>query len=362
MRHLIKKLEEGSRIPFVIKILISLALFMNISIANAEEKIGLRDNLKHTNISSVRKSINKNTVTIVIDASSDTQVHIAKDIVDVIEADNKTGEDQIRILPILSKGGAQNALDIMFLNGVDLGIIQTDILAHLRGQNWSLYNNIFNKIKFITKLYHAEWHVLGSKNFKNIRDLKGKVVNISAPNSGTNIMSRNIFELLGVKIKYTTFNNEVAFEKLKRGKIDAMITVGGAPLNKLSGLTKADGLHFIPATFFFDSSEKTPLVNVLEHFYFPSYLSHEHYPNLIEKGSKVPTVANGVMLAVYNWDQSKSSVRKRKIGKFIDRFFEKFPAFSQIGRHPKWKETSLAAEIPEWQRLNQVKKLIKNKN
>ncbi|GAA6212478.1 hypothetical protein NBRC116602_22190 [Hyphomicrobiales bacterium 4NK60-0047b] len=335
---------------------------MNLNTTSAQEKRELENKFNTTNLSSVRKVINKNTVTLVIDAGSDTQVHIAKDIVDVIEGKNEDLGDQIRVLPVLSKGGAQNALDIMFLNGVDLGIIQTDILAHLRGKNWSLYNNIFKKINFITKLYHAEWHVIGNKKYKNIRGLKGKLVNISAPNSGTNIMSRNIFELLGVKIKYTTYNNEVALEKLKRGEIDAMITVGGAPLNKLSGLTKEDGLHFIPATFFFDSSEKTPLVNVLEHFYFPSYLSHEHYPGLIEKGSKVPTVANGVMLAVYNWDQSKNSARKRKIEKFINRFFAKFPDFTEIGRHPKWKETSLAAEIPEWQRLNQVKKLIKSKN
>lgn len=342
--------------------LLFMVLMINSSISLADEKMGLKSKVSTTTLNSARKAINKNTVTLVIDAGSDTQVHIAKDIVDVIEGENQTTRDHIRILPILSKGGAQNALDIMFLNGVDLGIIQTDILAHLRGQNWSLYNNIFSKIKFITKLYHAEWHVIGNKKYKNIRDLKGKLVNISAANSGTNIMSRNIFELLGVKTKYTTYNNEVALEKLKRGEIDAMIMVGGAPLNKLSGLTKEDGLHFIPATFFFDSSEKTPLVNVLEHFYFPSYLSHEHYPGLIEKGSKVPTVANGVMLAVYNWDQSKNSARKRKIEKFINRFFSKFPDFTEIGRHPKWKETSLAAEIPEWQRLNQVKKLIKSKN
>ncbi len=313
---------------------------------------------KSARLNAQREDTNSNTVTVVLSSGSDTQVRIAQDLADILNKRNAAGEQELRVLPIMGVGGAQNALDVMFLRGVDLAITQTDTLAHLRGQNWVLYNDVFSQVNYITKLYNAEWHIIGRKDITNIRQLKGKKVNISKPGSGTYITSRNILELLIIRAKYTTYSNVVALDKLRKGEIDAVAIMGGAPIDSLQRISKDEGLHFIPTTFFYDDFYTTPLKNVLEAFYLPSQLKHEQYPNLIEKGKPVPAVANGVVLAAYNWSLSKNTVRKAKVEKFVESLFANIKRFSEPGRHPKWKEISLAAKIPEWRRLDIAKKIL----
>lgn len=310
----------------------------------------------------LRTQINRNTVTIVLGGGSDTQIRIAQDLLDILNEKDGTGGQDLRVLPVLGEGGSQNALDIMYLYGVDLGITQTDILAHLRGQNWVMYNDIFKRIHYITKLYNAEWHVIGRKEFNNIRELKGKRINISRKDSGTYITSRNIFEMMGIKAHFTTYSNTVALEKLRAGELDAITWMGGAPIDSLRAISPDDGLHIIPVTFFFESYVTFPLKNVLEDLYLPTQLKHQQYPNLIAKGKSIPTVANGIVLAAYNWNLSNNSHRKNKVAKFIRRFFEKFPQFAKDGRHPKWREINLTARIPEWHRADMARKFLASRN
>ncbi len=315
---------------------------------------------KSRRLNIIRENVNSNTVRIVLSSGSDTQVRIARDLIDILNEKESSGKQSLRILPIMGDGGAQNALDVMFLRGADLAITQTDILAHLRGENWFLYHDIFSRIHYITKLYNAEWHVIGRKEFTNIRKLSGKRVNISKPGSGTYITSRNIFDLLRIKVKYTNYSNAVALEKLRNGELDAIAWMGGAPIDSLQQIGKNEGLHFIPATFFYDDYFTTPLKNVLENFYLPSELKHKDYPNLISKDQTSPTIANGVVLAVYNWSLSSNTSRKLKVDRFIQKLFNNFTRFTEKGRHPKWKEVNLAAKITEWQRASLARNILAN--
>ena len=307
-------------------------------------------NSRALRLNRLKANTNKNTVTIVMGGGSDTQIRIVQDMADILNNKDRNGKQKLRIVPIMGQGGAQNALDVMFLRGVDIGITQTDILAHLRGENAVLYKNIFQRVHYITKLYNAEWHVIGKQKFKNISDLKGKRVNISKVNSGTYITSKNIFELLGIKVKYATYNNSVAIEKMRRRELDAVVIMGGAPIDGIQKISREEGYHFIPATFFYEDYFKAPLKNVLELFYLPTTLKHEQYPNLIAKGQSVPTVANSIVLAVYNWPNK--SPRELRVAQFVNEFFRNIKKFRDIGRHSKWKEINLTARVPEWNRAN----------
>jgi hypothetical protein len=37
--------------------------------------------------------------------------------------------------------------------------------------------------------------------------------------------------------------------------------------------------------------------------------------------------------------------------RFVNALFSKFPQFLRPGRHPKWRETNLAAQVPGWTRF-----------
>ena len=55
------------------------------------------------------------------------------------------------------------------------------------------------------------------------------------------------------------------------------------------------------------------------------------------------------MLIAYNWP--KDSDRYRRIEKFVEAFFPKLAEFQKPPRHPKWRETNLAAALPGWTRF-----------
>ena len=52
---------------------------------------------------------------------------------------------------------------------------------------------------------------------------------------------------------------------------------------------------------------------------------------------------------MFNWPER--SERYRRVQRFVDAFFSRFDEFSLPGRHPKWKEVNLAADVPGWQRF-----------
>jgi len=89
----------------------------------------------------------------------------------------------------------------------------------------------------------------------------------------------------------------------------------------------------------------------------PSQISHADYPTLVPEGDTVDTVAVGAVMAVYNW--APSSDRYRKVARFVDAFFEQFPALLEPSRHPKWKEVNLAAQVPDWTRFAPAENWLK---
>jgi len=71
--------------------------------------------------------MNANTVTVISGTPGGTYFRMASDMAFVLD-----DGDNLRILPILGKGAGQNAYDIRFLKGVDLGFVRTDTLNQLR--------------------------------------------------------------------------------------------------------------------------------------------------------------------------------------------------------------------------------------
>jgi hypothetical protein len=137
----------------------------------------------------------------------------------------------------------------------------------------------------------------------------------------------------------------IALEKLRAGEIDAVIVCGGKPYKSVSSF-KDDRFHLVTVNY-----EKP-----LQGDYLPASLSAKDYPNLISDQEQVDTIAVPAVLAAYNW--APNTDRYRKLALFVDAFFTKFPAFQNPPFHPKWKEVSLSAPLPDWQRLPAAKQWL----
>jgi TRAP-type uncharacterized transport system substrate-binding protein len=272
-----------------------------------------------------------------------TCARFAEDIRNVV---NDLRPGGLRVLPVLGVGGLQNADDVLFLKGIDMGVVDEDNLRLLKKRDPILYTNIEKSIQYITKLYNSEFHVLARNEIKSFDDLRGKRVNFNLKSSQTEVSADVIFDALKIDVEKTNYDNDEAMQKLKNGEISAMIVLTGAPQAAFSRAKKEDQVHFLPLDE--ESLPDHDLSGILA-YYLPAELTHKQYPNLIDEGTSVATVANRALLVAYAWPED--SDRYRKLNKFVQEFFGKIDQFHSAARHPKWSEINLSAEIPGWTRF-----------
>jgi TRAP transporter TAXI family solute receptor len=279
-----------------------------------------------------RSRLNENVVTIMAASPSETDLTIATDIAQVVD-----DGDNLRVLPIVGRGVGQNVKDVMFLRGVDMGITQANVLKHY-AKTGELGSNFMNQVVYVAKLFNEEVHIIARTNVSDIRQLKGKVVNLGTPGSGTAITARLLLDDLGIPVQESHFADADAIEKVKSGEIAAAVFMAGKPAPVMAWLKGSDGLRVLPI----------PYAKVLEDSYYPAILTHDDYPELIAKGQSVDSVSVCAVLIAFNWPGD--NVRYRKVAKFVDAFFSKFDEFQKPPRHPKWREVNFAATLEDWQR------------
>src|SRR3989475_11222852 len=186
---------------------------------------------------STKQTLNANTVTLITGTIGGTYVQFGADLASVLDDGNK-----IRVLPIVGRGSVQSVADILFLQGVDLGIVRADTLDYLEPKGFA--KDIKKQFTYVTKLYNEEMYVISSKSVKTLRDLEGKTVSVDLPNGGTFVTAATVFERLGMKPKVLYIEQRLAMEKMKSGEIDAVIVCGGKPYKSVSTF-KNDRLHLV---------------------------------------------------------------------------------------------------------------------
>ena len=289
-----------------------------------------------------KQALNANTVTLISGTIGGTYVQFGADLASVLDDGNK-----LRVLPIVGRGSVQSVADILFLQGVDLGIVRSDTLDYLEKKGFA--KDIKKQFTYVTKLYNEELHVIASKSIRNLKELDGKTVSVDLPNGGTFVTSLTVFERLGIRPNVVYIEQRIALEKMRAGQLDAVIVCGGKPYKSVSSF-KDDRFHLV--TVGYDKP--------LQSDYLPATLSSKDYPNLIAEGEKVDTIAVPAVLAAYNW--APNTERYRKLANFVDAFFTKFPTFQHPPFHPKWKEVSLSAPLAGWNRLPAAQQWLDRNN
>jgi TRAP transporter TAXI family solute receptor len=291
-----------------------------------------------------KQALNQNTVTLISGTIGGTYVQIGADLASVLDDGNK-----LRVLSIVGRGSVQSVADILFLQGVDLGIVRADTLDYLERKGFA--KDIKKQFTYVTKLYNEEMYVIASKSVNSLADLNGKKVSVDLPNGGTFVTASIVFERLGLKPNLVYIEQRISMEMLKRGELDAVIAVGGKPYKSVSAFNDDKGrFHFVPVDY----------AKPLQGDYLPAVLTAKDYPNLIAEGERVDTIAVPAVLAAYNW--APNTDRYRKLALFVDAFFTKFPTFQNPPFHPKWKEVSLSAPLQDWQRLPIADQWLKSHN
>ncbi|MGI9504595.1 MAG: Calx-beta domain-containing protein, partial [Geminicoccaceae bacterium] len=234
-------------------------------------------------------------------------------------------------------GSLQGIADVLYLRGIDLSILQADVLSYV--QRKDIHSNIENRVRYVTKLYSSELHLIAGRRIQTIQDLDGQVVSYDVKGRGSFITAENVFNSLGIEVMPVHFERDVAIEKVRDGEIAAAFVVTGKPADSMRQIKPGNGLHFLPV----------PLNSDLGETYLPSQLTDQDYPQLIESGTAIETIAVPEVLAVYNWPQGHE--RYAKVKAVVERFFDNFDKFIEPVRHPKWQDVDLRADLPGWRRF-----------
>src|SRR5205807_7802701 len=100
-----------------------------------------------------KKALNANTVTLISGTIGGTYVQIGADLTSVLDDGNK-----LRVLPIVGRGSVQSVADILFLQGVDLGIVRADTLDYLERKGFA--KDIKKQFTYVTKLDNDKMYVI----------------------------------------------------------------------------------------------------------------------------------------------------------------------------------------------------------
>lgn len=282
---------------------------------------------------------NKGLVYIATSSVLGTDARIAEDLANVLD-DGATR----RIVPMVGKGSLQNLMDLKVLRGIDVAIVQADVLDYAKAQRTPAG---IEAVPYIAKLYNEEFHLLARADVKSVSDLAGKKVNFGLQGDGTNFTGPRLFELLKIKVAAANFDQATALEKLRSGEISALAYVAGKPAPLFLDVRQQDSLHFV----------SIPLKPEIASAYIPARLTSDDYPNVVAADGAVDTVAVGAVMLAANL--ISGSERSRNVASFVEAFFTQFPRLLEAGHHPKWNEVNLAAELPGWGRYGPADAWIK---
>src|SRR5262245_10959654 len=128
-----------------------------------------------------------------------------------------------------SKGSIENIYAVYQKPGVQVGIVQSDVLAFVaRVQSDPTLRRIAKKTKMVFPLYNEEVHILGRQGVADFDDLADRRVAIGREGSGTYLTARLLFKVSEINPReMVTIDTDEALAELKAGRIDAMFYVAG---------------------------------------------------------------------------------------------------------------------------------------
>ena len=244
--------------------------------------------------------------------------------------------EEMRVIPMISRGKMQNLWDVLYLRGVDAGFVQTDTLEALK--NDRSYESIRSRLRYIAPMFPEELHIVARQEIRTLKDLAGKRISVNARGSGTAITVPIILQRLGIDAQIEYLDTAPALEQMRNGTLAAHATILGKPTQVITTI-RDTGFHLLAV----------PYTKELTDFYVPTNFTSKDYPNIIRDGEEVPTVAVGTVLAVFNWQEG--SERYEKVARFVNALFDRFDELRGPGFHPKWREVNFAATVPGWTRF-----------
>ena len=158
------------------------------------------------------------TVTILTDGIAEPSGRATRAVNELAERPARIGN--IRVLPIAGHGAAANVRDLLYLRGVDLAILNSDILEFL--DQTRQYPDARQRIRYVTHLFDQKVYLLARKEFSTIEDLRGRKLAVLSEGGGSHTTAATLFGLTKIDVVLEPLGPD-AVGRRRLGKFDGAL-------------------------------------------------------------------------------------------------------------------------------------------
>src|SRR5262249_21714252 len=105
---------------------------------------------------------------------------------------------KVRVLPIAGHGAVANVRDLLYLRGVDLAVLNNDVLAFL--DQTRQYPDARRRIRYVTHLFDQKVFLLARKDINAIEALRGRRLAVLSEAGGGRVTATVLFGLRKVDV------------------------------------------------------------------------------------------------------------------------------------------------------------------
>lgn len=239
-----------------------------------------------------------------------------------------------RVLPVAGLGPIANARDLLHMRGIDLAVIDSDIVAYA-GIDGTL-PGVTTHLHQVLKLGEKTVYVIAAKDVQSFADLAKQKVLALGEDSDGHVTARTLFSLLGIEVSLGSSDLEAATQALETQSAKALIMVGATGENVLARLPRNKGLHLLAV----------PTSDAIEKIYARTTVAAAEAAGLAPAGG-IASVKVASLLATYAW---KPNVYRHGP---VQQFLKALPSVlvSLRANDPSgfWQAVDAHASLPGWQ-------------
>ena len=309
-----------------------LALGLGVSVAAADELPTRSDS----------RLVNERTVGIAFH-SEDVYRQLVGDLAGAVVDAN------VRLVPIIGFNHAQTVYDMLYMEGVDLGIVHADVFEYMAQEQGEQL--VTRRIGSFAELFSEKIAIIANESYGTLAELDGRKVNFQAPGEGTDITGTVLFDAAEVEVEPTRLDEVEALERVKTGEIAAMVYLVDEPLEAFASLSRTDGVRLLAL----------PQTEPLLERYRAAELTGEEFPGLIDEGGAVPSLEVPTIVAAYNWPETRPA-RFGKVKRFAESMVDNLDGLKSEGEAAeRWKSVSLTSEVPGTSRSQIVEVVLEER-
>ena len=150
-----------------------------------------------------------------------------------------------RVVPMLGDAGAGNIALLLNDPSVDVAFVSIDALSAAAATDPTLSD----RLELVVRLAPQEIHVLARTDIDSVADLAGRKVSFGPVGSSSAATAAALFKALSISVEAESLDASAAIERLKQGKIDTAVIVGGKPYPLIGAVPANSGIHLLPIPF-----------------------------------------------------------------------------------------------------------------